>query len=287
MTVPADLDVASMPDEVRGELSRLLGDEQAGEAPPTGEQGSGTQQKPAEGAETKQPESQQPPVQTAQQSKDEEPPAWAKDLLQSNRVLQGQVRAFEAQIRQQPQASQPTQQRAPDAIDKLLEQVDQNDPTVVALAQAVQGLRAQVNQLGGAVQTSQMSAQEQATRQAWEDYFENMAQDAGVGFDSIRNQLRHVPTGEMATVGAKAVIQAAKGTGKDPAPQQAPDVEKIKAEAVRDALTKLGLYDNLREGLAGLGERDLDAIERKLDQFNSNPDAFSVEDLEKLTAGLR
>jgi len=294
--------LSELTDEAREQLAQVLEDE-AGDSPqdapadddktPTKEESKG------EKAKVK-PKTVKPP-------KKDEQPEWLSALVQtqkdfqesqlgslkelienlenSNRTLQGQVRSLESRL---GQASRRVEPQETDVFKDL----DMSDPGVAALAGIVRPLINRLAVLERGQQNVSMNAEEQQFRQGWMTFLEDMATDIGIPWQDVYSQISRLGNEQLATEGRRIIAQAVKGnkSAEDKGTDEDAEKKKIETaqrEAVTNALKTLGIYDEVRGTIGGLGEKDIEAIGAKLEAFNRDPESMTTEELEALGKQLK
>lgn len=255
----AEIDLASLPEAARAELAQLA-ELAAQESTPTGEEETPQERDEATPAATSTPRPRKPKT-------DDKPPAYVQALIdqasatntliqtltESNRMVQGQVRALEARLSNQPQARHEDKPVADPLAD-----VDDSDPAIAALVKHNRDLAAKLTRLEAQAQQSAYTAQEQAQRDGWLSYLEtSVATPLGVSFADIAVQLKGIPTADLAVKGAEFIAAAAKKQlAKTPGNGEATDVATAVREAKAQLLKQLGIYDEVIQGAGGSSSDD-------------------------------
>ena len=238
-------------------------------------------------------------------TKDAGPPAWFQQFTQgqqaqtdtltrllqsidaSTRTLHGEVRKQGAQ--RQPASSPPVSEGA----DPFKELEGSDDPQIAALARAFKGLSAKAEQMARVQEVSTMSAAEQAERQNWMAYLEEMAGSAKVSFQDVEPQLRKLATQDLARQGRDVVlakiarVAASEKTDAEAAEKDAKLLAQQEAIRLLKA-TSPGLWEVIRGGLADTSSEidQMDKLNAALRQGRLTPEEHR-EQTETLKRKLR
>ena len=191
---------------------------------------------------------------------DGERPITAKELsalVEANRVSQGQSRRAEA-VAQQTQATvqallarmdQPQTKKAQEGLDDLLDRLDDSDPALAVVKQALKADRDKLRLLEDYVARSHASQQQQTEREYTVTQLARVARAAKVPIEVVMTRVGHLPPVQMWAEGLDA-IDAVTTSGDAGAPE-----DRIRREERERVEKRLGVFQDRRpSGGAGGGD---------------------------------
>lgn len=188
---------------------------------------------------------------------DGERPITAKELnalVEANRVSQGQARRAEAVATQAQttinmllaRLNQPQTTKVQDSIEDTLDRLDESDPALAVVKQALKADRAKLRQLEGYVARSNATQQQETEREYTVQQLGRVARAAKVPIEVVMTRVGHLPPAQMWAEGLDAIDSA---TGGD----DGGDEERIRREERERVGKKLGLFQDRRTSGGGGG----------------------------------